>query len=142
MKLNPPMWSLGVEVSFYALLPALGLLATQAAAAPARAGAVPLALLALGVAWNWSIAGRGLGMTFSKTLAAMLPYFALGMLAALALHGRTPARAGAARDARRAACALVLADATVKAAAPAAGIDADEALLDHPRPAVGRRASR
>ena len=27
-------------------------------------------------------------MTFSKTLAAMLPYFALGMLAALLAHGR------------------------------------------------------
>ena len=73
--------------------------------------------------YNWSIAGRELSMTFSKTLLAMLPYFALGMLGALLAHGRTigmPAK----RRLIAAGVALVLADAIIKAAAPAAGIDA------------------
>ena len=116
------MWSLAVEVAFYALLPAIGWLVLRLAPRRRSLALVPLALVALGVAYNWSIAGRGLGMTFSKTLAAMLPYFALGMLAALLAHGRTI-------DLRRkrilvaAGVALVVADAVVKAAAPATAID-------------------
>jgi peptidoglycan/LPS O-acetylase OafA/YrhL len=123
MKLNPPMWSLAVEVSFYAVLPALGWLATRLPARRRAQALIPLGLLALGVLWNWSIAGHGLGLTFSKTLAAMLPYFALGMLAALVVHGRKPSTA-----ARRAmiagGCAIVVADAVIKGAVPASGIDA------------------
>src|SRR4051812_32076816 len=70
MKLNPPMWSLAVEVSFYAVLPVIGWLATRLAPRRRSQALIPLALLAVGVLWNWSIAGRGLGLTFSKTLAA------------------------------------------------------------------------
>ena len=122
MKLNPPMWSLGVEVSFYLLLPAIGWLATRLPARRRAQALAPLALLALGVLWNWSIAGRGLGMTFSKSLAAMLPYFAFGMLAALALHGRSP-KPWPRRAMIAAGMALVAADATLKSALPAAGVD-------------------
>ncbi len=125
MKLNPPLWTLAVEVSFYALLPLLGLLAARLPARRRALALIPLALIALGVAWNWSIAGRGLGLTFSKTLAAMLPYFALGMLAALALHGRSPS-SWTRRAMFAGGLALVLADATLKAAVPAAGIDATQ----------------
>ncbi len=125
MKLNPPMWSLAVEVSFYLVLPALGWLATKLPARRRAQALIPLALLGLGFLWNWSIAGHGLGLTFSKTLAAMLPYFALGMLAALALHGRKPGAA-----ARRAlivgGVAIVVADAVMKGAMPATGVDATE----------------
>ena len=123
MKLNPPMWSLAVEVSFYAVLPVVGWLALRL---PRRRGpltVVPLALLAIGVIYNWTIAGQGLSMTFSKTLAAMLPYFALGMLAALLAQGRTIEMATK-RTLVTAGVALVLADAFAKAAAPASGIDA------------------
>ena len=123
MKLNPPMWSLAVEVSFYAILPLIGWLALRL---PRRRGwltIVPLALLAVGVIYNWSIAGQGLSMTFSKTLAAMLPYFALGMLAALLAHGRSIEMATK-RTLVTAGVALVVADAFAKAAAPASGIDA------------------
>ena len=123
MKLNPPMWSLAVEVSFYAVLPVIGLLATTLKPRRRSQALIPLALLALGVLWNWSIAGRGLGLTFSKTLAAMLPYFALGMLAALMLHGRTPT-ATARRAMIAGGLAIVLGDAFVKAAVPASGVDA------------------
>jgi peptidoglycan/LPS O-acetylase OafA/YrhL len=123
MKLNPPMWSLAVEVSFYLVLPALGWLATKLPARRRAQALVPLGLLALGFLWNWSIAGQGLGLTFSKSLAAMLPYFALGMLAALMLHGRTPG-AGPRRTMIAAGMAIVVADAVVKAVVPAEGIDA------------------
>ena len=123
MKLDPPMWTLATEVSFYAALPLIGWLALRVAPRRRSLAVIPLALLALGTLYNWSIAGQGLSMTFSKTLAAMLPYFALGMLGALAAHGRTIDM----RCKRRlvaAGIAIVACDAFVKAAAPAFGIDA------------------
>ncbi len=123
MKLNPPMWSLAVEVSFYAVLPLIGWLALRLPRQRRSLATVPLALLAVGVIYNWTIAGQGLSMTFSKTLAAMLPYFALGMLAALLAHGRT-IDMGTKRLLVTAGVALVLADAVAKALAPARGIDA------------------
>jgi len=122
MKLNPPMWSLAVEVMFYALLPLIGWLAVRLPPTRRMQALAPLALLALGLVYNWTIAGHSLGMTFSKTLAAMLPYFALGMLAALALHGRAigmPAK----RSLIAAGVALIAADAVVKASAAALGLD-------------------
>ena len=122
MKLNPPMWSLAVEVMFYALLPLIGWLALRLAPRRRSQALVPLALLALGLVYNWSIAGHGLGLTFSKTLAATLPYFALGMLAALTVHGQTIAM-GAKRALLAAGAGLVLADAVVKAAVPASGVE-------------------
>ncbi len=125
MKLNPPMWSLAVEVMFYALLPLIGWLALRLPPTRRMQAIGPLALLALGLLYNWSIAGHGLGLTFSKTLAAMLPYFALGMLATLALHGRT-IDMRAKRTMICAGVALVLADAITKAAVPARGIDVGE----------------
>ena len=88
MKLDPPMWTLAVEVSFYLLLPVLALLAAQRL--PRRRAAqalVPLALLVFGVAWNHGIAG-GSTIVLGKLLPAMLPYFALGMLVAVVLEGR------------------------------------------------------
>ena len=122
MKLNPPTWSLAVEVSFYVLLPVVGWLALRLPARRRVQALIPLALLALGLLYNWSIAGRGLSMTFSKTLAAMLPYFAAGMLGALWLHDRTLGP-GARRGLIAGGLALVLADAVVKAAVQASGID-------------------
>jgi len=123
MKLNPPMWSLAVEVSFYAVLPAIGWLALRLPRRRRSLAIVPLALLAVGLLYNWTIAGQGLSMTFSKTLAAMLPYFALGMLAALIAHGRTIDMRSK-RLLVTAGVALVVADAFAKAAIPARGIDA------------------
>ena len=128
MKLNPPMWSLAVEVSFYAVLPALGWLAYRLPPRRRMQALIPLALLGLGIAWNWSIAGKSLGMTFSKTLLAMLPYFAVGMLAALVLHGRTPSVVTR-RAMIAAGLALVITDAAVKAYIPAAGIEFSQIVL-------------
>ena len=128
MKLNPPMWSLAVEVMFYAMLPLIGWLALRLAPRRRTQALVPLGLIALGLLYNWSIAGRGLGMTFSKNLAAMLPYFAAGMLAALILHGRTIGM-GAKRVAIAVGLALVVADATLKATATANGLAVTETFL-------------
>ena len=128
MTLNPPMWSLAVEVGFYALLPALGLLASRLPARRRAQALVPLALLAVGLTFNWAIAGQGLGQTFSKTLAATLPYFAAGMLAALALHGRNPGPR-VRRAMIAAGLALVVADASLKAASAAAGHDVTMQVL-------------
>ena len=92
MSLDPPMWTLSVEVSFYLALPLAGWAALRAAGGRLRQAAVPLALLAFGIGWNYLIAGRGWPMPVSKVLPAMLPYFAVGMLAALIAHGRTISR--------------------------------------------------
>ena len=122
MKLNPPMWTLAIEVSFYAVLPAIGWLALRCKPQRRSLVLIPLALIVVGVLYNWSIAGQGLSMTFSKTLAAMLPYFALGMIAALVAHRRT-IDMRAKRTLIAAGVLLVLTDAVTKAAAPAHGLD-------------------
>jgi peptidoglycan/LPS O-acetylase OafA/YrhL len=122
MKLNPPMWTLAIEVSFYALLPAIGWLALRVAPRRRSLALIPLALIVVGFAYNWAIAGQGLSMTFSKQLAAMLPYFALGMLAALVAHRRT-IDMRTKRLLIAGGAVLVIADAFTKAAAPAHGLD-------------------
>jgi peptidoglycan/LPS O-acetylase OafA/YrhL len=94
MKLDPPMWTLAVEMMFYACLPLLGWAAIRAQrrTRPAQA-VVPLAFLALGVAYNWAAAhDPHTPDTMTKILPAMAPYFALGMLAAVAARGRVLGR--------------------------------------------------
>ncbi|MDX6689888.1 MAG: hypothetical protein QOG15_1345 [Solirubrobacteraceae bacterium] len=127
MKLDPPMWSLGVEVSFYALLPLLGWLAVRLPGRRRAQAIVPLALIAAGLVFNWTIAGHGVGLVGSKSLPAMLPYFALGMLAAIALHRRAPATR-ARRGLIGGGLALVASDAFLKAAVPAglSGLPTDD----------------
>jgi peptidoglycan/LPS O-acetylase OafA/YrhL len=122
MKLNPPMWTLAIEVSFYMVLPAIGWLALRLKPSRRSQALIPLALIAVGIVYNWSIAGQGLSMTFSKTLAAMLPYFALGMLAALVAHRRT-IDMRTKRTLITVGVLLVVTDAITKAAAPAHGLD-------------------
>ncbi|WP_205697975.1 acyltransferase [Conexibacter sp. SYSU D00693] len=94
LKLDPPMWTLTVEATFYVLLPLLGAGALWLArgrlrGAPAAGPvAVAVALLVGGVAWNWWTSDRDLPPTVTKVLPAMAPYFAVGMLAAVAVRGR------------------------------------------------------
>lgn len=110
MKLDPPMWTLAVEVSFYLLLPLVAVAALRLPRTRAVQALVPLALLAGGVAWNVDIAG-GDSIIAGKLLPAMLPYFALGMLAALALDGRRPFGRPVAWGLLAAGIALVVGDA-------------------------------
>jgi peptidoglycan/LPS O-acetylase OafA/YrhL len=99
LTLDPPMWTLAVEVAFYLCLPVLGWLALRQRVLvrrPSRAllCLVPLVFGGLGLAWNWVLADEyqlDLGM-LNKQLPAMAPYFALGMLAAVLVHGRSPTR--------------------------------------------------
>ena len=81
LTLDPPMWTLVVEVGFYALLPLLGLLAIRLRRLPAAS--VPIAVFALGMAWNAAMVEAGGSLALTKALPAMLPYFAVGMLVAV-----------------------------------------------------------
>lgn len=87
MKLDPPMWTLAVEVAFYLLLPLLGALTLRVR----RPVLVPTAALTIGLLYDWAIAGQGLSQPWTKALPALLPLFAAGMLIA---HVPAAARPG------------------------------------------------
>ena len=93
MRLNPPLWTLAVEVSFYVVLPLLAWAALRGRARRAGLIAVPLVLIATGLLYNWWLSTIPIPpLTRSKTLPAMLPYFGLGMLAATLAQGWRPSR--------------------------------------------------
>jgi acetyltransferase len=90
-KLDPPMWSLVVEVSFYAVLPLAGWLLVRAA----RRGRMVLAccgLVLVGLAWSAAGAALSWPETAMTTLPTFLPVFACGMAAAALAHRRVPTR--------------------------------------------------
>jgi len=114
LKLDPPMWTLAVEATFYLVLPLLGWLALRTARGGRRMMIMPLLLLAAGVTFNYSITGNGgISLTWAKSLPAMLPYFALGMLAAVIIDGRE-IRAAQARCWLAVGTLLVLADVVIQ----------------------------
>ena len=92
------MWSLGVEVGFYAALPLIGWGLVRCARRRRVAGPllVCAALTAGGLAWT--LAGvRGHWATETMwTLPTYLPLFACGIAAAVLAHGRRPTRPAAA----------------------------------------------
>ena len=96
MTLNPPMWTLVVEVSFYAVLPLIGWATVRLRPERWAQAMLPVLLLVLGLAFNaWLNDHRADAPNqLSKLLPAMLPYFAIGMLAAVLVHGRSPSRRG------------------------------------------------
>jgi peptidoglycan/LPS O-acetylase OafA/YrhL len=104
LAVNPPSWTLAVEVAFYVLLPVAGWLALRRAATVRAQAVVPLLLILAGLAWNAAVAGRDVPRYATYLLPAMLPYFACGMLAAVLVHGRSLSR--------RMGWALILAGAT------------------------------
>jgi peptidoglycan/LPS O-acetylase OafA/YrhL len=89
LKLNAATWTLVVEVAFYLLLPLVGLLALRLRGHGARAQVALLAaLVAAGIGWNVLDYGSGWGPVASHSPPSFLPYFACGMLVALAVEWR------------------------------------------------------
>lgn len=87
--LNPPMWTLAVEVQFYVLLPGLGL-AALALKASGRAGLFALAfgLIAAGIAFSaWALTQPS-SVVIADSLPVAAPAFGCGAMAAVASHGR------------------------------------------------------
>jgi peptidoglycan/LPS O-acetylase OafA/YrhL len=106
LTLDPPMWTLAVEVSFYAVLPLLGMAAMRLGRR--RRILLPISLIAFGLAWSWIVSATGSFLPLTKVLPAMLPFFGIGMLAATLARNR-PVDAGRARLLGLiAACALGL----------------------------------
>ena len=95
------MWSLVVEVSFYAVLPLAGWLLVRCA----RRGRMVVACAGLaGLGLAWSAAGVLLAWpeTAMSTLPTFLPVFACGMAAAALAHRRVPSRGPGGRWSSRA----------------------------------------
>lgn len=86
MTLDPPMWSLAVEVTFYLSLPLLGLMAARLPRTIAWQAVVPVGMIVVGLAYNWMLVGEDASMPYYRTLLTMAYYFGAGMLGALALH--------------------------------------------------------
>lgn len=78
MKLDPPMWTLVVELMFYLLLPILGAIMLRAR----RPVLVACGALAAGLMYDAAVAGQGLSQPWTKALPALLPLFAVGMVMA------------------------------------------------------------
>ncbi|WP_354697664.1 O-acetyltransferase OatA [Paraconexibacter sp. AEG42_29] len=84
--LDPPMWTLAVEVQFYVVLPlvaALVLSRTPVRLRPALLIVPPALLLAAGIAFNVVAAGRPANLVVANSLPALVPCFAAGMAAAV-----------------------------------------------------------
>ncbi len=134
MKLDPPMWSLAVEVCFYLALPLFGWLALRLGRTRRAQSVVPLVLIAVGFAFNVWLALERPGLPFVKSLPAMLPYFGCGMLAAVLMHGARPGR-GARIGLAVGGLTLVVADALWHALSDAAGVSSDAAVMVRDLPA-------
>jgi peptidoglycan/LPS O-acetylase OafA/YrhL len=91
-RLDPPMWTLAVEATFYLLVPVTGLIALRVGRGRARQVVLTGALLALGAGL---VAAAHFGRwpaTTTTSLVANLSTFAAGMTAAALIHGRELAR--------------------------------------------------
>jgi peptidoglycan/LPS O-acetylase OafA/YrhL len=87
-RLDPPMWTLTVEVSFYLLLPVFGALALRAGGSRSRQLVAIGALAVLGLAWRVLAQPKGAPPEVERTLPEMLPVFCAGMAARVLADGR------------------------------------------------------
>jgi peptidoglycan/LPS O-acetylase OafA/YrhL len=85
LKLNAATWTLAVEVAFYALLPVVGLVALRLGS-PRRQAALLGGLVLAGLGWNLADYLAGWGPVAGHAPPSFLPYFACGMLVALAVE--------------------------------------------------------
>jgi peptidoglycan/LPS O-acetylase OafA/YrhL len=95
--LDPPMWTLAIEVSFYATLPLAGLLALRLGSHRGRQLALTLLIVAGGLLSTVLAYTHHWPETLSTSLLPHLTEFGAGMTAAVLLHRRTlrPLPAGA-----------------------------------------------
>src|SRR5690349_2525695 len=108
LRLNAATWTLAVEVAFYLMLPAVGLLALRLRSLRAQVALLG-SLVAAGLAWNLVDYLLGWGPVAGHAPPAFLAYFACGMLVALAVER---SRAGG-RELSRGQSALLVAGAVV-----------------------------
>ncbi len=87
-QLNPPLWSLSIEATFYLAMPLIGLALIGALRRSGTRGALVICALlaAAGLAWNTMVFGRGEPATLAASLPTFLPIFACGIAAAVALQ--------------------------------------------------------
>jgi peptidoglycan/LPS O-acetylase OafA/YrhL len=85
LKLNAATWTLAVEVAFYALLPVIGLMALRLRS-PKRQAALLGGLVLAGLGWNLADYLAGWGAVAGHSPPSFLPYFACGMIVALAVE--------------------------------------------------------
>jgi peptidoglycan/LPS O-acetylase OafA/YrhL len=90
-KLDPPAWSLAVEVGFYLVVPAVG---WALARRRGRGGMLAICawLVAAGLAWSLAAQLGGWDSTITTSLPTFLPVFACGIAARVLAHGRAPGR--------------------------------------------------
>ncbi len=95
MQLNPVLWTLAIEITFYAALPLLALAARRLGRIhPAGHALFLMGLIGVTVAWHWLAYTFAWGQIPTKVLPFWLGHFALGMLIALWLeHRRAVGRA-------------------------------------------------
>jgi peptidoglycan/LPS O-acetylase OafA/YrhL len=87
LKVNAATWTLCVEVAFYLLLPVIGLFVLRHCAGNVRRQAMVLAALVVaGIGWNIADYFGSWGPVASHAAPSFLPYFACGMLVALAVE--------------------------------------------------------
>lgn len=90
-QLNPPLWSLSIEMSLYLLMPLLGAAMIPVARRLPRTG-IPLILTSLtltGLLWTAIAVQAGEPRALINALPTYLPIFACGIAAAWWLAGRT-----------------------------------------------------
>ncbi len=84
LRLNAATWTLVVEVAFYVVFPVLGLWVARGRERLGPAVSLAVAMIVAGTLWNWWTLGEG--AVWRLALPGMLPYFACGLLAAVAVE--------------------------------------------------------
>jgi peptidoglycan/LPS O-acetylase OafA/YrhL len=95
MRLNPVTWTLCIEAAFYVMLPVFGLVVYRLARSHRWIEPLAIAaLVALGIGWAHLASGGNASLPVIKALPAFLPYFAVGMMCAVAVRSGGPGAAG------------------------------------------------
>jgi peptidoglycan/LPS O-acetylase OafA/YrhL len=89
LKVNAATWTLGIEVAFYLVLPLFGFFVLRRCmGSVGKQAAVLASLIVAGLAWNVIDYASNWGPVAAHSPPSFLPYFACGMLVALAVEWR------------------------------------------------------